>query len=79
MLNHPLVDPHNPILNKNPLDLKYIQSYKEKDSELTKALKEDTNFITFSIRDIALIHHKKNELERPKIVIPYVIQYATIR
>ena len=47
MLNHPLVDPHNPILNKNPLDLKYIQSYKEKDSELTKALKKVQILLSF--------------------------------
>ena len=41
MLNHHPVDPSNPLLNKNPLDLKYIQEFQVKDSELHKALKED--------------------------------------
>ena len=27
MLNHPPMDPQNPLLNKNPLDLQYLQSW----------------------------------------------------
>ena len=37
MLNHPPMYPQNPLLNKNPLDLQYIQSWQEKDAELQKA------------------------------------------
>ena len=34
MLNHPPMDPQNPLINKNPLDLQYIQYWQEKDAEL---------------------------------------------
>ena len=79
MLNHLPIDPHNPSLNKNPLDLKYIQSYQEKDIELTKALKEDDSFIQLIIQNVTLIHHKNNELDKPKIIIPHTIQYSAKR
>ena len=36
MLNPPPVDQYNPLLNKHPLDLKYIQSNQDKDIELKK-------------------------------------------
>ena len=45
MLNHPPMSPQNPLLNKNPLDLQYIQFWQEKDDELQKANQEDNNFI----------------------------------
>ena len=41
MLNHPPMDLRNPLLNKNPLDLKYIQEFQVKDTTLQRALKED--------------------------------------
>ena len=40
MLNHPPMDPHNPLLNKNPLDLEFIQQYQRNDHELQKALRK---------------------------------------
>ena len=79
MLNHPPVDPHNQLFNKNPLDLKYIQLNQAQDSELQKALLEDINFIKIAVHDVDLIHFKSDEFNNPKIVIPHVIQYAAIR
>ena len=70
MLNHPPMDPNDPLMNKNPLDLKYIHEYQVKDSELQKALQTDNKFILKSIQEIPLIHLQEKESEDPKIVIP---------
>ena len=79
VLNHPPMDPNDPLLNKNPLDLKYIHECQAKDSELQKAFKLDDQFILKSIQEVPLIHFKDNESEYPKIVTPYTIQYTAIR
>ena len=44
MLNHPPLDPYNPLLNKNPMDLAFIQHYQRQDQALLKALQEDIHF-----------------------------------
>ena len=31
MLNHPPIDPYNPLLNKNPMDLAFIHHYQNQD------------------------------------------------
>ena len=79
MLNHHHMDPNDPMLNENPLDLKYIQECQSKDLELQKALKSDPKFILMAIQEVPLIHIKDNESEYPKIVIPYSIQHAAVR
>ena len=79
MWNHPPINPHNPLLNKNQLDLKYIHSFQEKDLELTKAFREVKKIVQLTIKDVTLIHHQNNELGNPRIVIPHAIQYAAIR
>ena len=79
MLNHPPVDPHNPLFNKHPLDLKYIQSNQDQDAELQKVLMEDPKFVKSSIHEVDLIHYKSDEFEKPKIVIPNAIQLTAIR
>ena len=79
MLNHPPLESHSPLLNKNPLDLMFIKSYQEKDVELQKAVQEDKTFFKLDIRDIELVHHQTSESNTPKIVIPNEIQYAAIR
>ena len=79
MLNHPPMDPHNPLLNKNPLDLEFIQQYQKNDQELQKALKEDETFQVHQVGNVDLIHYHNNRMEIPKIVIPYAIQYSTVR
>ncbi len=44
MLNHPPLDPYNPLLNKYPLDLELITQYQQKDTALLQAVKEDKHF-----------------------------------
>ena len=44
MLNHSTVDPYNPILNTNPLELSSVQSHQQRDAALLKALEEDPRF-----------------------------------
>ena len=44
MFNHPLIDPYNPLLNKNPMDLAFIHHYQNQDQALLKALQEDKHF-----------------------------------
>ena len=58
MLNHPPFDPSNPLFNKNPLDIRFIKKYQEKDQALLKALREDQHFPRTSIRSISLIQYK---------------------
>ena len=58
MLNHPPFDPSNPLLNKNPLDLRFVKEYQEKDHASLKALREDQHFSRTSIRSISLIQYK---------------------
>ena len=67
------MDPCNPLPNKNPLDLQYIQSCQEKDAELIKACQEDNNFIKIAIKVVIPIHHKGNEFDKPTIVIDTII------
>ena len=78
-LNHPPMDPSNPLLNKNSSDLKYIQEFQVKDSALQRTLKEDRRFILITIHEVPLIHFKNDDHEDPKIVIRHAIQYASIR
>ena len=73
MLNHPPLDPHNPLLNKNPLDLEFIQANQNKDMELLKALKEDKAITQVPVGNMILIHHCNDRMDKPKIVIPYAI------
>ena len=79
MLNHPPVDPQNPLLNKNPLDLEFISFHQMKDPELNKALQNDKQFIMIKVGNVDLIHYKNDRTEKPKIVLPYAIQYSAIR
>ena len=48
MLNHPPVDPYNPLFNKNPMDLSFIKHYQEQDQALSKALQDD-GFTVYSV------------------------------
>ena len=79
MLNHPPLDPKNPLLNKNTLDLEFIQFHQKKDKELNKALKNDDSFQLNKVGNINLIQYAKDRAEKPKIVLPYAIQYSAIR
>ena len=79
MLNHQLLEPHNPLLNKNPLDLMFIKSHQDKDMELQKAVQDDKTFFVLTLRDIELIYHQTHESNSPKIVITNAIQYAAVR
>ena len=56
MLNHPPVDPYNPLLNKNPMDLAFIQHFHEQYQALLKALEEDNHFSRFNRGSLDLIH-----------------------
>ena len=44
MLNHPQIDPFNPLMNQYPLDLTLINKYQQLDPALLKAEKEDSRF-----------------------------------
>ena len=79
MLNRPPMDPHNPIINKNPLALEFIQSHQSMDTLLQKVLKEDKYFTSASVGNITLIHCRNDRMDKPKIVVPYSIQYCAIR
>ena len=79
MLNHPTVDPHNLLFNKNLLDLEFIQHHQNEDLELMKVLKEDKNFLEISIGNFNLVHNRHNEFAEPKIVIHHNIQYSVIK
>ena len=79
MLNHPPIDHNNPILNKNPLDLEFIQSHQAKDLQLKKALREEKEFTQVVVGNVTLIHFKNDRMDKPKIVVPYSIQYPSIR
>ena len=79
MMNHPPIDPNNPILNKNPLDLTFLQSFQQRDTALQTALKEDDHFSTINIKGTELIIHKSKPLDKGSIVIPFDLQYPTIR
>ena len=54
MLNHLPVDPYNPLLNKNPMDLSFIHHHQNLDQALLKALKEDHHFS--KIKWISITH-----------------------
>ena len=45
MLNHPPIDPHNPLVNKKPFGLTFIQHHETKDQVLIRALKVDKHFL----------------------------------
>ena len=79
MLNHPPLDPENPILNKNPLDLELIQSHQSRNVPLQKVLIEDKYFTKTGVGNTHLIHYRDDRMDKPKIVIPHSIQYAAIR
>ena len=79
MMNHPPMDPHNPILNKNPLDLTFIQSFQQKDSELQDALNKDPRFTTMQIKENTLITYKVPNTTKKAIIIPNALHYPTIR
>ena len=79
-MNRPPMDPNNPLLNKNPLDLKYIHSHQMKDLNLQQTLNnEDKKFVQLQVQGVPLIHFKNDENSPPKIVVPHAIQYAAIR
>ena len=78
MWNQPPVDPHNLFLNKNPLDLEFIQLHQNKNHGLMKALKEDKAFIQLSVGYVSLVHYDNNKTDIPKIVIPHIIQYSML-
>ncbi len=79
MMNHPPIDPQNPILNKNPLDLSFLQSFQQRDEALQTALKEDTHFSLISVKGINLITYRADEEQKKSIVMPFSLQYPTIR
>ena len=79
ILNHPPLDPHNPLLDKNPLDLTHIQQYRNKDLALLKALIEDPHFSKSIISTTELIHYQQDETNEKRIVIPQDLQYSVIR
>ncbi len=79
MMNHPPMDPHNPIMNKNPLDLKFIQSFQQRDNELQDALNKDPRITTIRIKDNSLITYKAPNTLKRTIIIPKALQYPTIR
>ena len=55
ILNHPQVDPYNPLLNKYPWDLTLINKYQRRDPALLKAEKEDPRFTYSSVYGTKLI------------------------
>ena len=65
MLNHPPLDPENPILNKNPLDLEFIQSHQSRDMPLQKVLVEDKYFTKIGVGNIHLIYYRNDQMEKP--------------
>ena len=79
MLNHPPSDPYNPLLNKNPMDLSFIQHYQMQDQALLKALKEDNHFSRIYRGSLDLIHFQYQDSSPPKVVIPQALQLSTVR
>ena len=79
MLNRPPVDPYNPLLNKNPMDLSFIKHYQEQDQALLKALQEDNHLIRINRGSLNLIHFQTQESTPPKIVIPQALQLSTVQ
>ena len=67
MLNPPPLDPYNPLLNKNPLDLSFIQHFQQQDQPLLKALQEDNHFSKIPRGSIDLIHFQMQESTPPKL------------
>ena len=79
MLNHPHFDPRNPLLNKNPLDLKFIHGHQQKDMASLKALQEDHHFTKTNVKNIPLLEYKHGPSSEKRIVIPQDLQYPVIR
>ena len=79
MLNHPPVDPYNPLLNENPMDLSFIHHHQNIDQALLKALEEDHHFSRQMCRSLSIIHFKSHGSALPKIVIPQALQFSTAR
>ena len=79
MLIHPPQDPYNPLLNKNPMDLAFIQHYQRQGQALLKALQEDTHFSRINRGSLDLIHFQVQDSMSPKIVIPQPQQLSTVR
>ncbi len=79
MSNYPPLDPYNPILNKNPLDLAFIQTHQQQDAALMKALKEDKRISVLELYDNKGITFSKDTSQQKSIVIPRVLQFSTIR
>ena len=75
MLNHPQIDPFNPILNQYPLDLILINKYQQLDSALLKAEREDTRFTYSSVYGTKLISYQILRTEKRYIVIPHQSQF----
>ena len=61
------------------MDLELIQSHQAKDLLLQKALKEDKEFTQAVAGNVTLIHFMNDRVDKPKIVVPYFIQYPSIR
>ena len=78
-LNRPL-DPHNPLLNKYPLDLALIQQFQQKDPALLKATEEGTCFSFQRIYDREqIVYQHFRSSQKAKIVVPQALQYPTIK
>ncbi len=79
MLNHPPVDPYNPILNTNPLELSTVHSHQQRDAALLRALREDSRFSMTKTYKQDIIVYQVPGSQRRAIVIPQILQYPTIR
>ena len=79
MLNHPPVDPNNPILNSYPLDLKLINKYQQLGPPLMKAVIEDKRFSFTNLYVNELIIYQPLRSQRQCIVIPQQLQFPAVR
>ena len=79
MLNHPPMDPYNPILNSNPLELSKIHSYQQKDEALLKALNDDSHFSIIQVNKGKLIAYGSPGSKMKAIAIPQILQYPAVR
>ena len=79
MLNHPPVDPSNPILNSYPLDFKLINKYQQLDPPLMKAVQEDKRFSFTNLYGNKLITYQPLRSQRHCIVIPQQLQFPAVR
>ena len=79
MLNHPPMDPYNPIPNANPLELSLIHSNQQKDAALLKALNDDSYFSIIQVYKRKLIAYSIPGTKKKAIVIPQILQYPTVR